>query len=169
MPEIGSQIPYVPISVLHGALYDMVQMHCGICEIGLLSLITAPSPLRHKGLNGWHFMHSIFLCCASLKEKLSILIKMSPKFLPKGLLDNKTALVQIMAWCCQSATLYLKQCLRSMMPYGFCRPQFVNSLRPSDANRRHQPRPSLVQIIACCLFGTKPLSEPMLEYCQFTH
>ena len=29
-----------------------------------------------------------------------------------------------------------------------------------------QPRPSLVQITACRLFGDKPLSEPMLDYCQ---
>ena len=26
--------------------------------------------------------------------------------------------------------------------------------------------PSLVHIMACCLFGTKPLSKPMLVYCQ---
>ena len=32
--------------------------------------------------------------------------------------------------------------------------QRINSLRPSDAYMRHQPRPSLVQTIACCLFGT---------------
>ena len=31
---------------------------------------------------------------------------------------------------------------------------------------RHQPRRSLVQIIACHLAGHKPLSEPMLENCQ---
>ena len=24
----------------------------------------------------------------------------------------------------------------------------------------------LLQILACCLFGTKPLSEPMMPYCQ---
>ena len=29
---------------------------------------------------------------------------------------------------------------------------------------RHQPEPSLVQIMACCLFGTKPLLEAMLGY-----
>ena len=29
-----------------------------------------------------------------------------------------------------------------------------------------QYRPSLVQIMACRLFGTKPLSEPMLVFCQ---
>ena len=26
---------------------------------------------------------------------------------------------------------------------------------------------TLVQIMACRLFGTKPLSKPMLGYCQF--
>ena len=25
---------------------------------------------------------------------------------------------------------------------------------------------SLIQIMACCLFGAKPLSDPMLPYCQ---
>ena len=38
---------------------------------------------------------------------------------------------------------------------------FSNLLRPS-----RQPRPSLVQIMACHLFGAKPLSEWMLEYCR---
>ena len=28
---------------------------------------------------------------------------------------------------------------------------------------------TLVQIMACCLFGTKPLSKPMLGYCQLDH
>ena len=39
----------------------------------------------------------------------------------------------------------------------------VNSLRPSDAYMRQQDKPTLVQIMACRLFGAKPLSEPMLE------
>ena len=41
----------------------------------------------------------------------------------------------------------------------------VNSLRPNDAYMRHQTSTSLVQIMACCLFGAKPLSKPMM-YCQ---
>ena len=41
----------------------------------------------------------------------------------------------------------------------------VSSLRPRDAYMRHQTKPSLVQIMACRLFGAKPLSEPMLWYC----
>ena len=39
-----------------------------------------------------------------------------------------------------------------------------NSLRLGDAYMRHWTGSSLVQIMACCLFGAKPLSEPMLRY-----
>ena len=42
----------------------------------------------------------------------------------------------------------------------------LNSFRPSDAFMHHQARPSLVQMMARHLFGSKPLSEPMLAYCQ---
>ena len=42
---------------------------------------------------------------------------------------------------------------------------FINSLRPSDAYMRRWTGSSLVQIIACRLFGAKPLSEPMQGYC----
>ena len=41
----------------------------------------------------------------------------------------------------------------------------LNSLRPSDTYMRRWTGPSLVQIMACRLFGAKPLSEPILEYC----
>ena len=40
----------------------------------------------------------------------------------------------------------------------------LNSLRPSDAYTCQKPNLPLVQIIACRLFGAKPLYEPMLEY-----
>ena len=42
---------------------------------------------------------------------------------------------------------------------------WLNALRPSDAYIRRGTGSSLVQIMACRLFGAKPLSEPMLEYC----
>ena len=41
----------------------------------------------------------------------------------------------------------------------------LNALMPSEAHMFRQPRPSLVQIMVWRLFGVKPLSEPMLEYC----
>ena len=37
---------------------------------------------------------------------------------------------------------------------------------PSAAYMRQQTRSALVQVMACRLFGTKPLPEPILAYCQ---
>ena len=45
----------------------------------------------------------------------------------------------------------------------------INTLRPSDAYMRHYTRPSLVQMMACRLFGAKPSSEPMMIYCHLDH
>ena len=40
--------------------------------------------------------------------------------------DDKSTLVQIMAWCHQAPSHYLNQCWpRSVMPYGVTRPQWV--------------------------------------------
>ena len=40
----------------------------------------------------------------------------------------------------------------------------LNSPRPSEAYMSQKPNLSLGQIMACRLFGAKPLSEPMPEY-----
>ena len=42
----------------------------------------------------------------------------------------------------------------------------VNSPPTSAAYMRQRIGPALVQIMACCLFSTKPLSKTMLGYCQ---
>ena len=39
----------------------------------------------------------------------------------------------------------------------------LNTLRQSDVYMRQQTRPSLFQIMACRLFGAKPLYEPMTK------
>ena len=49
------------------------------------------------GQNGRHFADDICKCIF-MNEKFCILIQISLKFVPKGLIDNKTALVQVMAW-----------------------------------------------------------------------
>ena len=42
------------------------------------------------------------------------------------LADDKSTLVQVMAWCRQATSHYLNQCwLRSLSPYGVTRPQWV--------------------------------------------
>ena len=43
----------------------------------------------------------------------------------------------------------------------------INTLRHGDAYLRRWTGLSLVQIMACCLFGAKPLPETKLEYCPF--
>ena len=46
--------------------------------------------------------------------------------------DDKSALVQVMAWCHQATSHYLNQCWpRSMSPYGVTRPQWVNEISMS--------------------------------------
>ena len=42
----------------------------------------------------------------------------------------------------------------------------INSSPPSAAYMHRSTGSTLVQIMACRLVGTKPLSEPMLEYCS---
>ena len=42
----------------------------------------------------------------------------------------------------------------------------INSMRPRDVYMRQKIRPSLGKIMACRRISAKPLSEPMLDYCQ---
>ena len=50
------------------------------------------------------------------------------KWMPQDLTDDKSTLVQVMAWCRQATSNYLYQCWpRSPTPYGVTRSQWVNS------------------------------------------
>ena len=61
---------------------------------------------------GWGISHEIALMWMSL-----------------DLTDDQSTLVQVMAWCCQTASHYLSQCWpRSLSPYGVTRPQWVKGL-----------------------------------------
>ena len=52
----------------------------------------------------------------------------------QNLNDDKSTLVQVMAWCHQATSHYLNQCwLRSLPPYGVTRPQWVNFSWFNDA------------------------------------
>ena len=49
------------------------------------------------------------------------------RWMPQGLTDDKSTLVQVMAWCRQATSHYLNQCWpRSPTPYGITRPQWIN-------------------------------------------
>ena len=70
-----------------------------------LSEISLCAPWHHQsrinssspGQNGHHF--AVCICnCIFRNENFSILTQISLTFVPKGLIDNKAALVQVMAW-----------------------------------------------------------------------
>ena len=59
------------------------------------------------------------------------------RWMPLDLTDDKSTLVQVMAWCRQATSHYLSQCWpRSMSPNGITRPQWVN-WSPPGKNGRH--------------------------------
>ena len=100
------------------------------------------------------------------------------RWMPRDLTDDKSTLVQVMAWCRQATSHYLSQCWpRSMSPYGLTRPHWVNGARLSAHTVMH------TKLIHCGLVmpygdtdlgqywlslllpgGTKPLPEPTLTY-----
>ena len=50
------------------------------------------------------------------------------RWMPRDLTDDKSTLVQVMAWCRQATSHYLSQCWpNSMSTYGVTRPQWVKS------------------------------------------
>ena len=60
---------------------------------------------RHSGLNssppgqnGRHFVDDVSKCICT-NEKFCILNRLSLKLVPKGLINNIPALVEVMAWC----------------------------------------------------------------------
>ena len=71
--------------------------------------------------------------------------------MPLDLTDDKSTLVQVMAWCHQAASHYLSQCWpRAMAPNGVTRPQWVNS-SPLGQNGRH----SACNIFRCIFVNEK--------------
>ena len=56
----------------------------------------------------------------------SISCEITLRWISENTFDDKSTLVQVMAWCHQATSPYLSQCwLRSMLPYDVTRPQWV--------------------------------------------
>ena len=81
--------------------------------------------------NGRYFPDDIFKSIF-FNENVSIAIKISLKFVPKGTINNIPALVQIMAWH-RSGDKLLSEPIMVILPTHICvtRPQWVNTLIPS--------------------------------------
>ena len=102
----------------------------------------------HISQNGWHMnvlylpfsfnslapggfeniFQNVFFKLISRIDTLSNSCETALRSMPQNPSDDKSTLVQVMAWCRQAASHYLSQCCpRSLSPYGVTRPQWVNA------------------------------------------
>ena len=78
----------------------------------------------------WNFGHVIFKQILVI-DGWGISCEIALIWMPLDLTDDKSTLVQVMAWCRQATSHYLSQCWpSSLSPYGVIRPQWFNSLAP---------------------------------------
>ena len=74
----------------------------------------------------WYFRNLIFQII-SVFDGWGISCEFALRWMSLDHTDDKSTLVQVMAWCCQATSNYLSQCWpRCLSPYGVTRPQWVN-------------------------------------------
>ena len=75
----------------------------------------------------WHFRWVIFMLILVIDD-WCISCEIAVRWMSLDLTDDKSTLVQVMAWCRQATSHYLNQCWpRSVSPYGVIKPQWVKS------------------------------------------
>ena len=92
---------YAKLTCIYSTSQEIYAWFILICPGFLNSLL--------PGQNGHHFADDIFTCIL-MNEKFCILIRISLKFVPKGPIDDKSAVVQVMAWRQTGDSQYLNQC-----------------------------------------------------------
>ena len=87
-------------------------------------------PLTHWPLGDFNLiLESWFFKLILVNGGWDISYEIALRRMPQDLTDDKSTLVQVMAWCRQATSHYLGQCWpRSMSPFGVTRPQWVNIL-----------------------------------------
>ena len=90
----------------------LVYLHCEIHHKSPYNVRFGPGKVLKK---------SLVLIHQNLWEPCAL------EWMPGDLIDGKSTLVQVVAWCRQAASHYLNQCWqRHLMPYGVTRPHWVN-------------------------------------------
>ena len=95
-----------------------------LCKYRIIMLLNTLRPSQ----NGQYFADNIFKCIF-LNEKFWISIEISLKFVPKGPINNKPPLVQIMAWC-WTGNKTLSEPMMACLLIHICntQPQWVNGM-----------------------------------------
>ena len=74
-----------------------------------------------------NIFQNVFFKLISWIDTLSNSCETALRSMPQNPSDDKSTLVQVMAWCRQAASHYLSQCCpKSLSAYGVTRPQWVN-------------------------------------------
>ena len=100
-------------------------MSLGLCETAFFGSVMA--------LTHWPLGDFKLILVGNFQANFSewwlryISYEVSLRWMPLDLTNDKSTLVQVMAWCRQATSHYLIQCWpRSMSPNGVTRPQWVN-------------------------------------------
>ena len=103
--------------------------------------------------NGRLFADDIFKRIL-LNETIRISTQNSLKFIPKGLINNNPALVQIMAWRRPGDKPLFEPIMVTLLTH-ICvtRPQWVNPLWSSEAMWWHRSASAFSQLLAFCLMA----------------
>ena len=150
-------------------------------------------PYRHwRQDGGWHALPIVTHATAWRRELLLYTSRRQGQPLqfraknPRShviIVNNIPALVRMMTWRREGdkslsepmiVCLLMHECITlpqwvksNTVDHIIIKPQWVNSSPPPSATyMRLGIGSALVQIMACRLFGAKPLSKPMLGYCQ---
>ena len=102
----------------------------------------------------WNFRYLISHIISVIDGRVTS-CELALRWISLDLTDDKSTMVQVMAWCHQATSHYLSQCWpRSKSPYGVTRPQWVKWVPQNTTYML-----TLVQVMAWC---HQPLPEPML-------
>ena len=79
------------------------------------------------GKSEWNFRYVIFRRIL-VTDNWGISCEIALIWMSLNFTDGQSALIQVMAWCCQATSHYLSQCWpRSLSPYDVSRPQWVKA------------------------------------------
>ena len=105
------------ILMRHRPFDDLEQWRCNLNRLTLNPL--APGRSECNSRNG---IFNLVLLIGMFRSSHDNALR----WMPQDLTDDKSTLVQVMAWCHQATSHYLSQCWpRSLLPYGVTRPQWV--------------------------------------------
>ena len=121
-----------------GLLIWFLGSHCCITNEETLRVMGKIDSLV-PGKFDWHFRYLIFQIKISVINDWGLSYELALRWMSLNLSDDKSTLVQVMAWCHQATSHYLSQCWpRSLSSYSVTRPQWVNMYQTSTKHNQAQ-------------------------------